>query len=212
MPRFDFVHTQPPTLAPLGASFAENDVEKDLRDIAREVFAKTMADDTFDAMVSGAAHLGSFGLVRRTVNQDGLVLMPGSREEPSMRYLLRAWRAGIGQGRGLHFLRLYLQLLFPGAFTVHQMLQDKALPYPTALSYYDGNAIPAGKYLTSRIEVTIDLGASSQEIHEIAACAQAVVPARFVIYFRLITSGTAGTQSVVTFSATSVLNSSGVLL
>lgn len=211
MPSFDFQNAQAPALLPLSASFAENAEEQDLRDLVREVFADSLAADVFDASVVGASHLGTFDLVRRTVNQDGLVLLPGAHEEPSMRYLMRAWRACNGQGRGLHFLRLYLQLMFPGAYAIRQILQDKALPYPTALSYYDGGEIPADKYLTSRIEVTIDIGSSTQSIGEIAACAQAVIPARFVVYFRLITSGSAGTKTAITFAGTAVLNSSGVL-
>ena len=208
----DFQNAELPALRPLASSYVENDVEAELQALVLSIFQSAMAADVFDASVLGAAHLGSFDLVRRAINADGLVLLPGVHEEPATRYLYRAWRAANVQGRGLHFLRIYLQLLFPGAFSVRQMLQDKALPYPTALSYFDGESVPADKYLTSRIEVTIDVSSSSASIADVAACVLSVIPARFVVYFRLITSGTAGTQNVVTFSGTSVLNSAGALL
>lgn len=208
----DFSNAQLPSLRALAASYTENDIEADLQQLVLDLFAANLASSTFDASVLGAAHLGSFDLVRRAVTSDGLVLIPGDRQAPATRYLYRAWRAANVQGRGLHFLRTYLQLLFPGANTVTQMLQDKTLPYPTALTPYTGAAIPADKYLTSRLEITIDVSASGQSVADVAACVLSVIPARFVVYFKIILSGGIGTQNIVYFSGTSVLHSSGALL
>lgn len=130
----DFSNAQLPTLLPLERSYAENAVEADLKQLFLDLFKAKLADDVFDANVLGAAHLGSFNLVRRAVNNDGLVLMQGDREEASTRYLYRAWKSGDAQGRGLHFLRIYLQMLFPGLCQVDQLWHDKSLPYPTGLS------------------------------------------------------------------------------
>lgn len=129
----DFSNAQLPRLLPLEASFAENDVEADLKQIFLDIFGSTLAADVFDVNVLGAAHLGSFDLVRKAVNTDGLVLLQGDREEAATRYLYRAWKSGDVQGRGLHFLRTYLQMLFPNQCDVEQLWHDKAYPYPTAL-------------------------------------------------------------------------------
>lgn len=129
----DFSNAQLPRLAPLAESFSENDVEADLKKLFIDLFNANLAADAFDANVLGSAHLGSFDLVRRAVNMDGLVLMQGDREEAATRYLYRAWKSGNIQGRGVHFLRTYLQLLFPNLCEVEQLWQDKAQPYPTAL-------------------------------------------------------------------------------
>ncbi len=131
---FDFADAQLPRLLPLDASFTENDIEADLKCLFIDLFRTHLAAKAFDANVLGAAHLGSFDLVRRAVNADGLVLLQGDREESATRYLYRAWKSGDGQGRGLHFLRTYLQLLFPNSCEVEQLWHSKAQPYPTALT------------------------------------------------------------------------------
>jgi len=133
MASLDFPNALLPQLAPLAHSYAENAVEIDLKRLFLDLFHTHLAADTFDANVLGAAHLGSFDLVRRAVNTDGLVLMQGDREEAATRYLYRAWKSGNGQGRGLHFLRTYLQMLFPNQCEVEQLWQDKNHAYPTAL-------------------------------------------------------------------------------
>ncbi len=130
---FDFSNAQLPRLLPLEASYAENDVEDDLKRLFLDLFNDMMAPEVFDVNVSGAAHLGSFDLVRKAVNTDGLVLLQGDREEAATRYLYRAWKSGDVQGRGLHFLKTYLQMLFPNQCEIEQLWQDKDYPYPTAL-------------------------------------------------------------------------------
>lgn len=126
---FGFPCAQAPEAAPLQASFANGQIESELKAIFLEAFA-LVADDTFDASVLGAAHLGSFDLVRRATNRDGLVLLRGDREEAATRYLYRAWKSGDVQKRGLHFLRTYLQMLFPNVSEVAQLWHDKEMPYP----------------------------------------------------------------------------------
>jgi len=130
---FDFSNAQLQRLLPLENSYAENDVEDDLKRLFLGLFNDMLAPDVFDVNVSGAAHLGSFDLVRKAVNTDGLVLLQGDREEAATRYLYRAWKSGDVQGRGLHFLKTYLQMLFPNQCEVEQLWHDKAYPYPTAL-------------------------------------------------------------------------------
>lgn len=116
----DFPGAELPTLAPLISSFAENAVEADCKQLLIDLFDQHLAAAVFDANVIGAAHLGSLDLVRKAVSMDGLVLLQGDREEAATRYLYRAWKSADLQGRGLHFLRTYLQMLFPGECTVVQ--------------------------------------------------------------------------------------------
>ncbi|MBP6726296.1 MAG: hypothetical protein KA132_03640 [Thauera sp.] len=130
MGNFDFSNAELPRLLPLENSYAENEVEADLKRLFLDLFREHLAAKTFDTNVLGAAHLGSFDLVRRAVNADGLVLMQGDREEAATRYLYRAWKSGNLQGRGLHFLRTYLQMLFPNVTDVVQLWHEKESPYP----------------------------------------------------------------------------------
>ncbi|CAN5293353.1 hypothetical protein BH10PSE16_BH10PSE16_00680 [soil metagenome] len=129
---FDFTNAQLPTLSPLAASFEENEVEADCKRLLMDLFTAHLAKTVFDVNVRGAAHLGSLELVRKAVSMDGLVLLQGDREEAATRYLYRAWKSGDVQGRGLHFLRTYLQLLFPGECTIVQKWHENEpeKPYP----------------------------------------------------------------------------------
>ena len=131
MSEFDFKLSVKPDAQPLKSSHEANNIEAELKGIFNDLFALT-GKGTFDAGVLGAAHLGSFDLVRRSVNRDGLVLLSGDREEAATRYLYRAWQSGDIQKRGLHFVRTYLQLLFPGESEVSQLWHTKSGPYGTA--------------------------------------------------------------------------------
>lgn len=131
MSLFDFPQAQLPRAEPLRHSHAATQVEAELKELFGQLFER-VGPDTFDASVLGAPHLGSFELVRRMMNHDGLVLLQGSREEAATRYLYRAWRSGDVQKRGLHFVRTYLQMLFPGQASVRQLWHDKRYPYGSA--------------------------------------------------------------------------------
>ena len=181
----DFPNAQFPNFASLRASFTENEVEDDLKRLFLDLFSDFLSADTFDANVLGAAHLGSFDLVRKAVNADGLVLLQGDREEAATRYLYRAWKSEDVQGRGMHFLRTYLQMLFPNQWQVEQLWQDKTLPYPTALRpdpppLVDGDN---GYFLTSRLKVLLDYSSETKEISKLEDIIHAVIPARFVPKF-----------------------------
>lgn len=183
---FDFPNAQLPQLTPLRQSFTENAVEAELKALFLAVFRDMLATDVFDANALGVPHLGSFDLVRRSVNADGLVLLQGDREEAATRYLYRAWKSGDTQGRGLHFLRTYLQMLYPNQCEVEQLWQEKAAAYPTSLK---ANLAPADQgdyYLTSRVRVLLYFGAVALEVSRLADILQAVMPARFVPQFLFV--------------------------
>ena len=184
----DFKNAQLPKLAPLANSFVQGKSEEELRNLMLDVFDKTLAEDVFDVNVSGSKHLGSFDLVRRAVNADGLVLRQGDTEESATRYLYRAWNSRNVQGRGLHFLRTYLQLLFPNLCTVEQMWQQKDKPYPTALVTSGDSMVtpidPEKMFLTSRVEIALDLSVTTRNIRTLTNIIRSITPARLVPQFR----------------------------
>lgn len=185
---YDFANAELPSLVPLQNSFAADEVEQEIKDLVLQVFHETLAAEMFDVNVLGAAHLGSFDLVRRVITNDGLALLQGDREEPSVRYLYRAWIARDNEARGMHFLRAYLQTLFPNVCSVEQMWQDKAVEYPYGLhtSLDDENFVidPSKMYLTSRVEIALDLTVATRSITTLTDIFRSILPARLVPQFR----------------------------
>ena len=188
MSTLDFKNARLPELVSLAHSFTQDDQERELRELMIELFKETLAEGVFDINVSGAKHLGSFDLVRRSVNADGLVLLQGDSEESATRYLYRAWNSRNVQGRGLHFLRTYLQLLFPNLCTVEQMWQKKDQPYPLGLvTSADSLTTPIDPdkmFLTSRVEIALDLSTTTRSIRTLTNIIRSIIPARMVPNFR----------------------------
>lgn len=173
----DFRNALLPQFLPLEASFAENEVEADLKRLFLTLFGDNLAPASFDANVLGAAHLGSLDLVRKAVNTDGLVLLRGDREESATRYLYRAWKSSDAQGRGLHFLRTYLQMLFPNNSDAYQLYQNVSSEYPTELRANGGN----GWFLTSRVQILVDAQVvPGNQLDFIYKSIVSILPARFV--------------------------------
>lgn len=187
---FDFPKSKAPELAPLKNSFVYDDVENELRNLFVDLFEAYLSVDAFDANALGMAHLGTLDLVRRSVNADGLVLLPGDKEESSTRYVYRAWKSRNVQGRGLYFLKTYLQGLFPGAWRVDQMMQAKASAYPTALfsrEFYENDTT---KFLTSRLRIVLDAAKTNYpNLLSLLPIISAIIPARFIprLYLALFT-------------------------
>ena len=184
---FDFPNAQIPALTPLEKSYAQNAVEADLKRLFIDLYDEHLAEAVFDINVSGARHLGSFDLVRQSVNAEGLVLLQGDREEAATRYLYRAWATKDLQGRGLHFLRTYLQLLFPNVCRVEQMWQKKDAEYPyalyTVLDEPDVEINPETMWLTSRVQIALDLSIQTRNITALTNIIKSITPARFIPQF-----------------------------
>jgi len=184
---FDLSTSEVPRLVPLKNSFAVDQAEEELRDLICELFETELGEDAYDASAAGAAHLGTFGFVQRALNADGLVLLPSQDEPPATRYIYRAWKAQNCQGRGMAFLRAYLQMQFPNKCSVEQVWQMKDQPYPLGLvSPGDPEAPPIDSetmFLTSRIEVGIDMALNNYPIKNLSNIICSVIPARFVPFF-----------------------------
>jgi len=178
---FGFPHSLVPRLEPLRESLAVDDIEQQLNDLFVDMFERVSVE-AFDAINAGAPHLGTFDLVRRAMTADGLALLKSDREEQVTRYLHKAWVASDNQGRGLHFLRTYLQMLYPNEWQLFQLEQDKSIPYPYALQHDSGNR--ETHFLTSRLSVLIDgNSANAPLLGRFVPILTSVIAARLVIAF-----------------------------
>lgn len=171
-------------LKPLEQSFAESDLEQDLKDLFLQVFDESLKAQAETIDVYGMPHIGPFKLVERNVASDGLTVLRSS-DEAAMRYLFKAWRFR-NPRRGTHFLRTYLQALFGSVFTVSQLWQKKLGTYP-ADAYSEGEIAALGEsladyFLTSRLRVDIDTEIVPERILK---SLKSAVAARFVLAVRV---------------------------
>lgn len=177
----------PVGLGPLKRSWDATDVEADLKQVFIDLYYDFMRAGERELNVYGSPHLGSFDMIERFVKEDGLSLIRKD-DEDAMRYLFRAWKAR-NPKRGLHFLRTYLQLLWPNAWSVDQMWQRKGYPYPTNLAPSSG--LPADPsythYLTSRVVVSVeDPDESGANLAGIAPAIRGVLGAKFVLFLSML--------------------------
>lgn len=178
---FGFPDAALPGLLPLVASHADNPLEVGIKQLVLDVWCKLLARRAFDANVLGAVQLGSFALVQSSLSRDGLVLAKSDGLPDAIRYLYKAWVGRNGQGRGLHFLRTYLQLQFGTQARAHQLWQPLNMPYLTGLRRTNNGRC----WLTSRlaVEISDDVAAKgniSQQALVTRSVLESVVPARLV--------------------------------
>lgn len=169
-------------LAPLRASHEANELEAELKALFIEMLNAFIRPGEREVNTSGTPHLGPFSQVERAVKTEGLALYRGA-DESAMRYLFRAWRAR-NPKRGLHMLRTYLQVLWPGGWTVEQMYQVKADPYPENLW-----AQPApDRWRTSRVRVGVESAdTTGDDVLAAVPALRSVVPARILLEFVMLT-------------------------
>lgn len=146
-------------LRPLQHSHEATGLEAELKDLFIKLYADSMAATADDLNVYGAPHLGSFGLIERNIDQDGLTVLRETTED-RIRYLFKAWR-NRNPERGLHFLKLYLAALFGSdRGTVAQLWQRKSGTYPdelfTLAEIENAGETTDAFFLTSRVRVDVD--------------------------------------------------------
>lgn len=178
-------------MRPLVESFANGDVESDLRDLLVRLYDETLAETAAEIDVYGAPHLGPIGLIRRSISADGLSVLNQS-SEARLRYLFKAWRFR-NPRRGTHFLKTYLRALFGEVYDVNFLWQKKTEPYPTYLRTAEEMAI-AGEsesdfYLTSRLRVDLTTDLVPDRV---VRALRTVVAARFVLEVRISQVATSG--------------------
>lgn len=176
-----------PTLGPLVNSAEFNEVETELKQIFLDLFSTYLRSSERDLNVYGAAHLGSMDLLTKRIKVDGLAVF--GDDTNAVEYLYRAWNFR-NPKRGMIFLRTYLQLLWPNAFVVDQLWQQKGVDYPTALftrSQIADSDPETNYYLTSRIRVSIDDAAETGvSATRVLPALLSVLAARFLIELQVL--------------------------
>lgn len=172
---FEVATVIPPGLDPLKASYEADQVEADLKAAFIEVFEEMIRGRERRINTYGLPHRGDFITVERFVKQEGLALERRTDREAYMRELFRGWRAR-NPKRGTQFLRYYLQLLFPGEWTLQQMWHTPADTYPEGASSTPG----PGRILTSRLKLGLALEDVSL-VDAVISSFRSVLAARFVL-------------------------------
>lgn len=170
-------------LAPLRNSHEANELEQELKALFMAMLDAFVRPGEREINTLGTPHLGPFSSqVESAVKNEGLALYRRA-DEGAMRYLFRAWRAR-NPKRGLHMLRTYLQVLWPNDWTVEQLYQEKAEPYPEVLW-----AQPAAdRYRTSRVRVGIaSPDTTGEDVLAAVPALRSVVPARILLEFVVLT-------------------------
>jgi hypothetical protein len=147
-----------------------------LRQVFARVFEQMLRPSLRDIDTLAIPQVGSAEQFELAANRSGLGIYRRDEDE-AMRYLYRSWM-GRNPRRGLHMLRLYLRLLWPGGWTCDQLWHPANKPYPTALNKAGG----PGQFLTSRVEVNLsasDVG--EMDVLRILPALLSVVPARIVL-------------------------------
>jgi len=148
----------PENLKPLTYSHVATALEAELRDLFIKLYTDALAATADDINVYGAPFLGSFSLVERSIDQDGLTVLRETTED-RIRYLFKAWRHRNPE-RGLHFLRLYLSAIFGERQSASQLWQKTSEEYPLYLrtrNEIEGAGDSLDDYfLTSRVRVDVD--------------------------------------------------------
>jgi len=178
-----------PKLEPLQASHEADELEQQFKAAAIEIYKTHFRWGERDLNVYGASHLGSFALIERWMKAEGLMMNRASTQD-SMRYLYKAWQ-GRHPKRGLHFLRTYLQLLWPNGWDADLMWQRKSAPYPTDLKA-ESEIIAGGEslsafYRTSRLRVQVfNTAAPGLDLAVAGPSIRSVCGAKYIVNLQVV--------------------------
>jgi hypothetical protein len=175
-----------PGLGPLINSFDSDEVEAQLKAAFVDVFESALRDQIARINAYGTPHQGDIFVIERFVKHAGLALERDDYREGYMRELLRGW-ASHNPRRGLHFLRFYLRLLWPGLWTLDQLWQDPGRPYPEGSSPFQ----TPGSYLTSRARLILELAGDDDgsKLSRLMPIFRSVIPARMVLEVATVVRG-----------------------
>lgn len=175
-------------MLPLQSSWDFRALEGELKELFMKLYADTMQPVADDINVYGAPHLGSFGLIEKSVEIDGISVLRQTSED-RLRYLFKAWRYQ-NPDRGLHFLRTYIRCVWGDGQNTDQLWQKKTSPYPTELRTASEIASrgesESDYYLTSRVRVDLDTDLVPDRI---IRSLRSSVPARFLLNMRVAKFG-----------------------
>lgn len=203
-------------LTPLAASAAFDNVEGDLKQLFIDLFGTYLADSMADASTLALPEYASETLLRKSLNDYGLVLLestlrPATDYDSLLRLVFKTWRGRNGNGRGLAFFRTLISALYPpGTTSVVPLWQPHALPYGSGMV----TALPPSTstaWLTSRIALQVPTSVSVGLLHDLIAYS---LPARFVIHILDDLSGDAAANPAATaaLSVANAMTQAGVLI
>lgn len=167
---------------PFVASEMTEEIELAWKNVFLRVFKKMLWHRQRDLLHYGSPYLAQSALLTKFALNDGLSLMRADGDIDRLRYLFKAWRVK-NPKRGFHFLRTYLQMLYPDGFTIEQLWQETDKPYTTSLVNAEGvRRKNTPHWLTSRIKISItDISEDGQQILQYVSTIQSIIGARFVV-------------------------------
>jgi len=176
-------------LQPVQQFHEADEVEQQLKALTLDLFREYFRFYEREINAMGMPHLADFELIERWVKVDGLAMVRGNSQD-AMRYLFKAWRSR-NPKRGLHFLRTYLQLLWPDGWAAVQLWQRKDKAYPNGLVSTLDTPIQGDPrkdhYLTSRINIDVYAeGEDGKGISSVARALRTTLSAKFVVMIRLL--------------------------
>ncbi|MCI7352791.1 MAG: hypothetical protein SPE06_00155 [[Actinobacillus] rossii] len=175
------------TLNPLLKQEESEELEIQIRESFREAYTKTLAPKVHSLLHYGSPHLtNNIDLMKKWYLSDGLSIPRHDTELEQLQYLLKAWRIK-NPKRGFHFLRTYLQILYPNEWRIDPLWQEKNQPYPNVRTKEDADIKGTPHWLTSRVRVSItSMAETGKELASYRPTLQAIIGARFLLELEVL--------------------------
>lgn len=172
---------------PLATQQENGQLEREWNEIFRAVFEKTLQKKTQEISVYGLPWAsGTEESIYPFFSLIGLNTLQTIHDIDKLSFLYKAWTV-TNPKRGFHFLRTFLQMVYPEAFTIYQLWQPKSETYPNGL-VSESNATQETHWLTSRVRLEVEdwSEGSSQLLNKYRPVLQSIVSARFVLDLGII--------------------------
>lgn len=201
-----------PDLQPVVQFHEADELEQQLKALTLDLIGEYFRFYEREINAYGMPHLADFELIERWVKSDGLAMVRANSQD-AMRYLFKAWRSR-NPKRGLHFLRTYLQLLWPDGWAAEQLWQRKDKAYPEGLVSTLDTPIAGDPrrdyYLTSRVNIDVYAeGEDGKGLSSVARALRTTLSAKFVVMIRLLRNITTQFEIVNTGQASEIRQAYG---
>lgn len=176
------------TLSPLTNQQEIGEIENELKNIFIDVFKETLGNQVDGLLQYGMPYISKdINVLYPFFSMNGLNTLKNLQEVEPLSYLMKAWTIR-NPKRGFHFLRTYLQMLYPSSFKIEQMYQETSKAYPTALSNKDdAQRKNTPHWLTSRVKISVtDWEESGDLFLQYAPILQTLISARFVLMLEVL--------------------------
>lgn len=175
------------TLNPLRQQEEIEELEIQIRESFRAAYINTLAPKVHSLLHYGSPHLtNNIDLMKKWYLSDGLSIPRADTELDYLQYLLKAWKIK-NPKRGFHFLRTYLQILYPNEWRIEPLWQEKNQPYPNVRSEEDAKVKGTAHWLTSRVRVSItSMAETGEALASYRPTLQAIIGARFLLELEVL--------------------------